>query len=149
MAQYQPEQLGFLDEVSKDERTSARRRGRSMKGFRAVKKGVFVRGRRFSAEGLLTVDGMVSNTVVEGSMTRARFLEYLEHSVLPLCTPFPGYLSVLVMDNARIHHGEEILELMQHFGNTMALTLEIICLLLNFRCPSRASSTLLTRPQSH
>ncbi|KAF8221672.1 hypothetical protein L208DRAFT_1326538 [Tricholoma matsutake] len=149
MAQYQPEQLGFLDEVSKDERTSGRRRGRSMKGLRAVKKGVFVHGRRFSAEGLLTVDGMVSNTVVEGSMTRAQFLEYLEHSVLPLCTPFPGYLSVLVMDNARIHHGEEILELTQHFGNTMALTLEIICLLLNFRCPSRVSSTLLTRPQSH
>lgn len=116
MAQYQPEQLGFLDEVSKDERTSGRRRGRSMKGLRAVKKGVFVHGRRFSAEGSLTVDGMVSNTVVEGSMTRARFLEYLEHSVLPLCTPFPGYLSVLVMDNARIHHGEEILELTQHFG---------------------------------
>lgn len=82
MAQYRPEQLGFLDEVSKDERTLARLRGRSIKGRRAVKKGVFVRGRRFSAEGLLTVDGMVSNTVVEGSMTRNRFLEYLEHSVV-------------------------------------------------------------------
>jgi transposase len=82
MAQYRPEQLGFLDEVSKDERTLARLRGRSIKGRRAVKKGVFVRGRRFSAEGLLTVDGMVSNTVVEGSMTKNRFLEYLEHSVV-------------------------------------------------------------------
>ena len=82
MAQYQPEQLGFLDEVSKDERTSTRHHGRSMKGRRAVKKGVFVCGRRFSAEELLTVDGMVSNTVVEGSMTRNRFLEYLEHSVV-------------------------------------------------------------------
>ncbi|KAF8235158.1 hypothetical protein L208DRAFT_775305 [Tricholoma matsutake] len=117
-------------------------------------------GGDFLLRGLLTVDRMVSNTVVEGSMTRARFLEYLEHSVvrihccnilphslfvqLPLCTPFPGYLSVLVMDNAHIHHGEEILELTQHFGNTMALTLEIICLLLNFRCLSRVSSTLLT-----
>ena len=68
MAQYLPEQIGFLDEVSKDERTSCRRRGRSRKGTRAVKKGVFVRGRRFSAEGLLTIDGMIFNTVVEGSM---------------------------------------------------------------------------------
>jgi hypothetical protein len=68
-------------------------------------------------------------------MTRHRFLEYLEHFVvclhshiissscylapsvqLPLCTPFPGYLSVLVMDNARIHHGDEILELTEQFG---------------------------------
>jgi hypothetical protein len=42
MAQYEPEQLGFLDEVSKDERSSACTRGRSRKGSRAVQKGVFV-----------------------------------------------------------------------------------------------------------
>jgi len=82
MAQYKQEQLGFLDEVSKDERTFSRRRGRSRKGTHAVKRGVFVRGRRFSAEGLLTVDGMISSTVVEGSMTRALFLDYLEHEVV-------------------------------------------------------------------
>ena len=34
---------------------------------------------------------------------------------MPLCTPFPGYLSVLVMDNACIHHGEGILELAERF----------------------------------
>jgi len=82
MAPYMPEQLGFLDEVSKDERTSARARGRSRKGTRAVQKGVFVRGRRFSAIGLLTLDGMVSNTVVEGSFNRELFLEYLEFTVV-------------------------------------------------------------------
>ena len=77
-----PEQLGFLDEVSKDEHTLARHYGRSVKGRHAVKKGVFIRGRRFLAKGLLTIDGIVSNTVVEGSMTRHRFLEYLEHCVV-------------------------------------------------------------------
>jgi hypothetical protein len=82
MGQYNPEQLGFIDEVSKDERTSTRARGRSRKGIRAVQKGVFVRGRRFSATGLLTLDGMVSNTVVEGSMNRALFLEFLEFTVV-------------------------------------------------------------------
>ena len=134
MAPYDPEQLGFLDEMSKDERTTGRHRGQSRKGTRAVQKGVFVRGRRFSAEGLLTVDGMVSNTVVKGSMTRAMFLTYLEHSIvhptaillesdlhahqLPLCSPFPGKLSLLCLDNAHIHHGEEILELTACFGNS-------------------------------
>jgi len=53
MSRYSPEQLGFLDEVSKDERSSFRSHGRSQKGIRAVKKGVFVCGWRFSAEGLL------------------------------------------------------------------------------------------------
>jgi hypothetical protein len=71
-----------MDEVSKDERTSARSRGRSKKGTCAVKKSVFVRGRRFSATGLLTIDGMILNTVVEGSMTRDLFLEFLEFSVV-------------------------------------------------------------------
>ena len=35
---------------------------------------------------------------------------------MPLTTPYPGRLSVLVMDNARIHHGAEILELAGRFG---------------------------------
>ena len=35
---------------------------------------------------------------------------------MPLCAPFPRSLSVLVMDNARIHHGAEILELADRFG---------------------------------
>ena len=45
-------------------------------------KGVFVRGRRFSAEGLLSIDGMIASTIVEGSMTRALFIEYLEFTVV-------------------------------------------------------------------
>jgi hypothetical protein len=47
-----------------------------------VKKCVFVRSRRFSAEGLLKIDGMIPNTVVEGSMTRIRFLQYFELAVV-------------------------------------------------------------------
>ena len=42
MAQYLPEQLSFLDKVSKDEQTSVRAHGHSCKGTRAIKKGVFV-----------------------------------------------------------------------------------------------------------
>jgi transposase len=35
---------------------------------------------------------------------------------MPLTSPYPGKLSILVMDNARIHHGAEILELAERFG---------------------------------
>ena len=82
VAQYTPEQLGFLDEVSKDERTPSRRSGRSKKGRRAEKKQPFVRGRRTSTEALLTLDGIIAGTVVEGSMTKLMFLDYLEHNVV-------------------------------------------------------------------
>jgi transposase len=132
MAQYEPDELGFLDETSKDERTIARRYGRSRRGRRASRKAVFIRGRRLSAEGLLTVDGIVASTVVEGSMTRDLYLQFLEYTViclpshfnqlgsdldqLPMCSAYPGPLSVLVMDNVKVHHGEEILELTARFG---------------------------------
>jgi transposase len=88
MAQYSPEELGFLDETSKDERTVGRRYGRCMKGQRAERKQVFVRGRRTSTEALLTLDGVVAGTVVEGSMTKAMFLEYLEFNVASIFIVF-------------------------------------------------------------
>ena len=92
MAQYALKQLGFIDEASKDERTSTRLCGWSRQGRRAVKKGVFIRGRRFSLEGLLTVDGMVASTVVEGSMTCRRFLQFLELNVVRF-SRFPPFKS--------------------------------------------------------
>lgn len=35
---------------------------------------------------------------------------------LPKCSAYPGPLSVLIMDNAKIHHGAEVLELVDFFG---------------------------------
>jgi len=52
-------------------------------------RGVFVRGRRVSGEGLLTLDGIVASTVVEGSMTREKFLYFLEHTVVSTMLSFP------------------------------------------------------------
>ncbi|KAG1803431.1 hypothetical protein EV424DRAFT_1330924, partial [Suillus variegatus] len=45
MAQYDPQELGFIDKTSKDERTPGRPYGRSQTGTRAQKKQVFVHGR--------------------------------------------------------------------------------------------------------
>ncbi|KAJ7694065.1 hypothetical protein B0H17DRAFT_932109, partial [Mycena rosella] len=90
--------------------------GRAPKGKRAVKWQKFVRARRATDTALLTLDSIVASKVVEGSMKRKEYLEFLEFQVLPLCSLFPGPLSILVMDNARIHHGEEVLELCDRFG---------------------------------
>jgi hypothetical protein len=89
MAQYSPEELGFIDEVSKDERTVGRRYGRSKKGCRAKKQQPFVRGRRTSTVGVLSLDGFVSGTSVEGSLTKATFLQWLEFSVLIMVSLLP------------------------------------------------------------
>ena len=49
-------------------------------------KQVFVQGRRLSAEGLLTVEGIRASTVVEGSMKREGLLQFLENHVVHNCT---------------------------------------------------------------
>ena len=79
MAKYDLEEL---DEISKDECSIGRQYGRSQKNRHAEKKQVFVRGRRTSTEALLTLDGIVAGTVVEGSMTKELFLGYLEFNVV-------------------------------------------------------------------
>ncbi|KAN0109697.1 hypothetical protein V8E52_009043 [Russula decolorans] len=81
MAQYGPEEIGFINETSKDEKTICRQYGQSRKGTRATKQQVFIQGRQTTITGLLSMDGLVAGTVVEGSMTKAMFMEFLEFIV--------------------------------------------------------------------
>ena len=90
MAQFSPEELGFIDEVSKDEHTVGRRYGRSKRGTRARKSQPFVHGRRTSTVGVLSVDGFVAGTSVEGSLTKASFLHWMEFSVVCYCRFLPS-----------------------------------------------------------
>ena len=90
IAMYEPEELGFLDETSKNEKTAARTRGRARKGRRAVMRQRFVCGQRLSATGLLTIDGIVVSKVVEESMTRDLYLNFLEHEVV--CASFTSFI---------------------------------------------------------
>lgn len=82
VGQYSPDQLGFIDETSKDDRTPGRRNGRAKKGCRAQKKQRFVRGKRLTGTGLLTKDGMMATRVVQGSMDGEMFCSFLEEEVV-------------------------------------------------------------------
>jgi transposase len=82
MADYTPDQLVFVGGASKGERTLQHRYGRSKKGKRAVRRAVFVRGRRVTGVGALSLDGMVSADVFEGSLTRETYLRWLEDDVV-------------------------------------------------------------------
>jgi hypothetical protein len=82
MAQFSPEELGFIDEVSKDERTVGRHYGRSRRGTRAHKSQPSVRGWRTMTVGVLSVEGFVAGTSVEGSLTKASFLHWMEFTVV-------------------------------------------------------------------
>lgn len=88
MGQYTAEQLMFTDESSKDDRTEMRRRGRSLKGTRAEAHGVFVRGKRYSLIPVLTIDGVIAAKVVDGSLTRSKFIKFLEEHVVGAVCPY-------------------------------------------------------------
>ncbi|KIK42504.1 hypothetical protein CY34DRAFT_83470, partial [Suillus luteus UH-Slu-Lm8-n1] len=56
--------------------------------------------------------------LVEGSLRHKGYLNFLEHSVLLHCEAYPGKNSILVMDNARIHHGADVRKLAEQFGKS-------------------------------
>ena len=82
MVKYDPEELGFLDEAHKDERTLARGYGRSKMGCQTAKKHKFVCCRHTFTEVLLSLDGNVACKCVEGSMMKELFLEWLEFNMV-------------------------------------------------------------------
>ncbi|KAJ7675267.1 hypothetical protein B0H17DRAFT_946088 [Mycena rosella] len=103
---YPTDYLICIDEVSKDDRTYNRIFGHA--------------------------EGIIGARVVEGSLCRKTYVEFLRDSVvsfpafcqtpeptviqMPLTTPYPGPRSVLVMDNAHIHHVVEVEELALQYG---------------------------------
>ncbi|KIK93574.1 hypothetical protein PAXRUDRAFT_48624, partial [Paxillus rubicundulus Ve08.2h10] len=70
----------------------------------------------FSLIAALALDeGIIAVSVVEGPFHHDTFYAFLRDDLL-MCNPYPAPQSVLVMDNARIHHSDEIEELVQSFG---------------------------------
>ena len=58
---------------------------------------------------------------------------------MPRCMAYPGPLSVLVMDNAKIHHDDAILELADQFGECMVVLpciIQAICIFSICRGPN-------------
>lgn len=82
-----PNQLMFGDETSKDERTSTRQKGWSEKGEQCIQRKFFVRGIRYSILPILTLDGIITYDIIEGSVTTAKFIKFLKDLVV--CTVPP------------------------------------------------------------
>lgn len=77
-----PHMLIFMDESSRNDRTSHQRTGRSRRGIRCVQRQCFVRGTRYSLLPALTLDGIIAYDVFEGSVTSERFLAFLREQVV-------------------------------------------------------------------
>ncbi len=80
--QYQCEQLIFLDESAKDEWTISRGYGYSEINTRAIKKVVFICGKRYTLLPVLALDGIIAVDIIEGSCTKKKFKEFVISQVV-------------------------------------------------------------------
>ena len=88
-----------------------------MPGERVYQPVHFARTRGFSALGVLTVDGMVNTHITNvPGVDAGMFLWILNNIVLPCMEPFPGPNSILILDNASIHHIAGVRELVEAYG---------------------------------
>jgi len=104
LQEYHADQLIFVDEMGSDDRTGDRSYGWSDKGLRAVVSRWLQRKKRVSVLPAYTVDGYIVATTFPGTCTAEIFEDFIIDQLLPHCSPFPGPRSVIVMDNASVHH---------------------------------------------
>jgi len=79
---YIQNQLIFLDESAKDNRSLSRSYGYSPRTMRVQKKVVFVRGKHYTILLALTLEGFVAVDVFEGSCDQKRFVDFVLNQVV-------------------------------------------------------------------
>ena len=104
LTKYTAPQLLFLDESAANERTGDRKYGWAPVGTTPHEYTPVKRSERWSILPVYSAEGFLAWDIIQGSWTKETFIEFVRIKVLPLCTPYPGPRSVLVLDNAPIHH---------------------------------------------
>ena len=112
---FEPEMIIWVDETG-----SARRKsyGYSLKGIRAVSHELRVSRRRINAISAMSTEGIEDVYITEGNVTGDVFVTFIRHCLLPILQPFNGANShsVVVMDNASVHHYEQVADIIYGVG---------------------------------
>jgi transposase len=107
MTRYTPDQLVCLDESAANERTKDRKYGWSPRGQPCRVRESQRRSTRWSILPALTCDGWLDYEVFHGSFDGDSFFTFLERVVNKM-NAWPAPQSVLILDNASIHHCESL-----------------------------------------
>ena len=115
---FDPKTLIFVDETGSTRRNEVRKYGYSLRGLSPVSHKLSVYGKRISAIGVLTYRGIEDAYIVEGNVNSSVFLNFVQHCLLPILLPFDGEnpRSVVVLDNASIHHVDLVTRLISATG---------------------------------
>lgn len=113
-----PELLVFVDETGADRRDCLRRYAYSMRGRPAIGRKFTFRGDRVNAICAISNHGLLDSYTTTGTVNSDTFLHFVEHALVPHLQPFNGVnaRSVVIMDNASIHHQSTIVDAIQNSG---------------------------------
>lgn len=115
---FDPKTLIFIDETGSNRRNTVRKFGYSLQGMTPVSHKFTVYGKRLSAIGILTYRGIEDIYIAEGNVNSDIFLDFIVRCLIPLLLPFDGDnpRSVVIIDNASIHHVEMVTRLISAAG---------------------------------
>ena len=112
---YDPSMLVWLDESGCDKRHAIRKYGYSIRGIPVCDQRLLIRGTRYTTIPVVSTCGIHDVLITEGTMNGDRFAKFVKDVLLPHLMPFNGInpRSVVIMDNASIHHVEEVIDLIE------------------------------------
>ena len=117
IATFEPNMFVWLDGTGFNRRNGLRKYGYGLRGLPPKDFTLKVGGHHYSAISIMTTDGVADISVTEESVNGERFMYFVIATLLPLL-PFNGEneKSVVVMDNAVIHHMQPVIEAINTIG---------------------------------
>jgi len=118
IAAFEPRMLVWLDETGCNRRNGLRKYGYGLQGLPPKDFTLKIGGHHYSAIGIMTTDGVEDVYVTEKSVNGEKFMDFIETTLLPVLLPFTGEneKSVVIMDNAVIHHMQPVIEAINSVG---------------------------------
>ena len=87
---FNPEMLVSIDETGCDKRNLVRQYRYGVRGLTPVTQKFVVYGKRISAIGVMTTEGIEDAYLVEGNVNSDTFLQFIQRSLLNIIQPFDG-----------------------------------------------------------
>ena len=108
----------FLDETGTYRKDTIRKYGYSVRGKPAKSQKLLVRGERISVIAFMSMRGLLDCKVIHGTVDGDRFYDFVNSHLLPQLQPYNGSNphSVVVLDNASIHHVDEAVKAIEDVG---------------------------------
>ena len=121
---YRANMFVFLEETGTSNRDVMRKYGYSWRGRPAVAQKLLVSGQHLSSIAIMSTAGLLDCVTVTGAVDGDTFYEFVHRQLLPHLKPFDGTneQSIVVMDNASIHHVDGIVDMIQEVGAMVMFT---------------------------